>query len=139
MVGASGGSDNILHRMAMEDPVPWYKKPNLRSLYILLFPCVIGIEMTSGFDSQIINAVQIVPQWKEYFHHPTGGYQGILASVLPLGACIGLPWIPLINDRFGRRWCIMFGSCLMVFGSLLQGFAINGEHTSPGVEHCGTY
>ena len=57
-------SDNIIHRMAMDDPTPWYKKQNLRRLYLLLFPCVIGIEMTSGFDSQIINAVQIVPAWK---------------------------------------------------------------------------
>jgi hypothetical protein len=62
MVGAAS-SDNDLHRMAMEDPVPWYRKPNLRTLYLLLFPCVIGIEMTSGFDSQIINAVQLVPAW----------------------------------------------------------------------------
>ncbi len=61
---AQEDNGNRLHRMAMDDPVPWYKKPNLRSLYLLLFPCVIGIEMTSGFDSQIINAVQIVPAWK---------------------------------------------------------------------------
>jgi len=64
MGGAEPPSDNPLHRMAMDDPIPWYKKPNLRALYLLLFPCVIGIEMTSGFDSQIINAVQIVPAWK---------------------------------------------------------------------------
>ena len=64
MGGAEPVSDNPLYRMAMDDPTPWYKKPNLRALYLLLFPCVIGIEMTSGFDSQIINAVQIVPAWK---------------------------------------------------------------------------
>jgi hypothetical protein len=51
--------------MAMEDPVPWWKKPNLRRMYFLLFPCVIGIEMTSGFDSQIINSAQLLPAWKE--------------------------------------------------------------------------
>lgn len=45
MVGGGNGSDNLLHRMAMEDPLPWYKKRNLRTLYFLLFPCVIGIEM----------------------------------------------------------------------------------------------
>ena len=66
MTGSDTHEDtaNILHRMAMEDPIPWYRKSNLRTLYLLLFPCVIGIEMTSGFDSQIINAVQIVPAWK---------------------------------------------------------------------------
>jgi hypothetical protein len=65
MAPTTAGSDNIIHRMAMDDPIPWYRKPNLRSLYFLLFPTVIGIEMTSGFDSQIINAVQIVPAWKK--------------------------------------------------------------------------
>ncbi|ERT02100.1 MFS sugar transporter [Sporothrix schenckii 1099-18] len=126
MVGANNGEINDLHRMAMEDPVSWYRKPNLRTLYLLLFPCVIGIEMTSGFDSQIINAVQLVPAWTAYFHDPKGGYQGIMASSLSLGACVGLPFIPYVNDGFGRRWCIMFGSLLMIIGSLIQGFAING-------------
>jgi MFS family permease len=62
----------------------------------------------------------------EDFGHPSGGYQGILASSLPLGSCVGLPFIPYINDRFGRRKCIMFGSILMIIGSLIQAFAING-------------
>ncbi|CAJ2502915.1 Uu.00g103090.m01.CDS01 [Anthostomella pinea] len=118
-------TDNIVHRMAMDDKVPWYQKKHLRYLYFMLFPCLMGIEMTSGFDSQIINAVQLVPAWTNYFGHPTGGYKGILASALPLGACIGLPFIPLINDNLGRRWCVMVGSVIMIIGSILQGFAQN--------------
>ncbi|KAI1308561.1 general substrate transporter [Xylaria venustula] len=118
-------ADNIVHRMAVEDPVPWYRKRNLRHLYFMLFPCLMGIEMTSGFDSQIINAVQLVPAWTDYFGHPTGGYKGILASALPLGAVIGLPLIPLVNDSLGRRWCVMTGSVIMIIGSLIQGFAQN--------------
>lgn len=35
-----------------------------------------GIEITSGFDSQIINAVQIVDPWQEYFDHPEGAILG---------------------------------------------------------------
>lgn len=61
------------------------------------------------------------------FGHPTGAYNGILASALPLGSVIGLPLIPLVNDTFGRRWCIMFGSCVMIIGTIIQGFAFNGE------------
>lgn len=60
-----GAADPILQRMAEEDKVPWYKKPNLRRLYFLLFPTCMGVEMTSGFDSQMINAVQLVDPWKE--------------------------------------------------------------------------
>lgn len=61
------------------------------------------------------------------FGHPTGGYKGILASALPLGAVIGLPLIPLVNDNLGRRWCVMTGSIIMIIGSLIQGFAVNGK------------
>jgi hypothetical protein len=48
-----GASDPILTNMAREDRVPWYRKPNLRHLYLLLFPTCMGIEITSGFDSQM--------------------------------------------------------------------------------------
>ena len=58
------GSDPVLTRAVEEDRVPWYKKPNLRWLYLFLFPTCMGIEMTSGFDSQMINAVQIVDEWQ---------------------------------------------------------------------------
>jgi hypothetical protein len=58
-----GASDPILTRIAEEDKVPWYRKPNLRHLYFMLFPTCMGIELTSGFDSQLINALQIVPSW----------------------------------------------------------------------------
>lgn len=56
---ADGTSDPILTRMVAEDKVPWYKKKNLRMLYLYLFLCCMGVEMTSGFDSQLINTLQI--------------------------------------------------------------------------------
>ena len=53
-----GTSDPILTRMVAEDKVPWYKKKNLRLMYFWLFTCCMGVEMTSGFDSQLINTLQ---------------------------------------------------------------------------------
>jgi hypothetical protein len=41
--------DPVLTRIVDGDNVPWYKKRNLRTLYLLLFPACMGIEMTSGF------------------------------------------------------------------------------------------
>lgn len=58
-------ADPVLTRIVEQDHVPWYRKRNLRRLYMLLLPTCIGIEMTSGFDSQMINTVQISPQWKD--------------------------------------------------------------------------
>ena len=59
-----GKSDPILTRLANEDKTYWFMKPNLRFLYFMLFPTCMGIELTSGFDSQMINALQIVPAWR---------------------------------------------------------------------------
>jgi hypothetical protein len=62
---ASGFSDPIVTHIAAEDPVKWYKKPNLRTMYICLFACCMGVEMTSGFDSQLINVLQFSGPWNK--------------------------------------------------------------------------
>ena len=58
-----GKSDPIITRLANEDKKWFFQKPNLLFLYLMLFPTCMGIELTSGFDSQMINALQIVPYW----------------------------------------------------------------------------
>lgn len=66
-----GKSDPIVTRLAAQDTKRWYQKPNLLYLYLMLFPTCMGIELTSGFDSQMINALQIVDPWKECECHQT--------------------------------------------------------------------
>ena len=38
----------IVSQLAQQDKVPWYNKPNLRLLYLLMCPTCLGVEMTSG-------------------------------------------------------------------------------------------
>ncbi|KAE8147157.1 general substrate transporter [Aspergillus avenaceus] len=129
-------SEPVLGTLLAQDRTPWYKKPNLRRLYLVLFPACMGIEITSGFDSQIINTVQIVYTWNRYFGKPTGeivdgqpeyqleaNLKGFLGAAYNLGAILALPFVPWINQRFGRRWTIFFGSCISLVGALLQGFS----------------
>jgi hypothetical protein len=59
------GSDPIVTRMIEQDKVPWYKKPNLRRMYFYLFVCCMGVEITSGFDSQLINTLQFSPPFNK--------------------------------------------------------------------------
>ncbi len=63
----------------------------------------------------------------QVFHEPSGSLKGIISASYSLGAILALPFVPLINDRFGRRWCIMVGSIFMIIGSFLQGFANGGK------------
>lgn len=118
-------ADPVLTRLVAEDTVSWVRKPHLRNLYLLLVPAAIGIEITSGFDSQLINALQIVPSWIEYFGNPQGSLKGIIAAAYSLGAIVSLPFIPMVDNWVGRRGSIMYGSIIMIIGSIIQGFAKN--------------
>ncbi|KAH8722987.1 hexose transporter-like protein [Phaeosphaeriaceae sp. PMI808] len=129
-VGAAASArqaDPVLTRIVEQDLTPWYRKRNLRCLYALLLPTCIGIEMTSGFDSQMINTVQISPAWRAYFNKPEGALLGIISAAYNLGAIIALPLVPYVNDYFGRRWSIFVGSWIMVVGSLVQALSINTQ------------
>ncbi|KAH7313134.1 major myo-inositol transporter iolT [Rhexocercosporidium sp. MPI-PUGE-AT-0058] len=130
-----GVSDPIVTQIAAEDKVKWFKKPKLRMMYLILFICCMGIEMTSGFDSQLMNTLQYSDTWYLYFGNTTNpkthkkaltpGMLGFMNSCYQLGSIIGIPIAPYINNRWGRRWPIMGGSLCMVVGALLQGFAQN--------------
>lgn len=119
-VGDSGAQDSLITQLVSRDKVPWYKKPNLRMLYLIMFPTCIGVEMTSGVDSSIMNGLQAVETWQIFFHHPKSTTLGLLSALYPLGSIFSLPLVPHVTDQFGRRWAIMFGSVFMVIGALLQ-------------------
>jgi MFS family permease len=57
----------------------------------------------------------------------SGSLKGIIAAAYSLGAILSLPFVGIINDRFGRRWAIFGGSAVMVLGALIQGFSVNGN------------
>ncbi|KAI9574344.1 general substrate transporter [Boletus coccyginus] len=118
-------NDAIVSRLAQHDKVPWYKKPNLRLLYLLMFPTCLGVEMTSGFDSSMLNGFQAVPSWVEYYHHPHSALLGLVSATYSLGAIAALSFVPSVVDKFGRRRSILIGSILMILGGALQGTALN--------------
>lgn len=51
-------AEPIITRMLEQDKVRWWKKRNLRLMYVWLFCCCMGVEITSGFDSQLIGTLQ---------------------------------------------------------------------------------
>jgi sugar porter (SP) family MFS transporter len=63
------------------------------------------------------------------FGNPQGSLKGIIAAAYSLGAILSLPFIPIVNEKFGRRWSILAGSVIMCIGAIIQGFAQNGQST----------
>lgn len=110
-----------------QDITPWHQKKNLRSLYLTLVPSALGVEMTSGYDGSVLNGLQTVASWIDYFDNPQGAILGIITAAFSLGSVAAIPFVPWVNDRFGRRMSIKFGSLLIIIGAIIQTASVNSK------------
>lgn len=126
-----GGKEELgdarITKIAQADPKKWYQKPNLRFCYLILVPCGLGVEWTSGFDSSMMNSLQAVESWVDYFGNPNSSRLGLLNAMYSLGALMAIPFIPTVSQYLGRRKTIVTGSLIMVLGAALQAGSVNTD------------
>lgn len=108
-----------------QDPVPWYRKSNLRALYLLLLPACLISEITSGIDSSMLTGLQAVAEWNDYFGQPSGAILGLMTASYGLGSFLSLPLMAIIMDRWGRKFAIIISTAWIAIGSVIQGVSIN--------------
>ncbi|KAJ6476271.1 hypothetical protein C8R45DRAFT_375353 [Mycena sanguinolenta] len=125
MLANSSKGLHVVSDLAATDTRPWYQKPNLRSLYMVLLPACVGAEMTSAFDTNLMDILQATNSWKRFYHSPGPTLLGLMTAMYSLAAIFSLPLVPIVVDGRGRRASIILGCTLMVFGSVLQGAAQN--------------
>ncbi|RDW63610.1 hypothetical protein BP6252_11155 [Coleophoma cylindrospora] len=103
-----------------KESLPWYKVASRRRLYFILFPGAIVSYMTSGYDGSMMNSLQTVSYWDDYFGKPRGSKLGLISAIIALGAMCSAPFAPMVADRYGRRWGVTVGSIIMIAGAILQ-------------------
>ncbi|KAA8894147.1 general substrate transporter [Sphaerosporella brunnea] len=103
-------------------PVTWFKDPGLRKLYLLL-GTVILVSATNGFDGSMMNGLQTVDNWREYFK-PSAAQRGLLNAILSVGSMCAIPISPWLADWRGRRVAIIIGIFVMFTGVALQSAAV---------------
>ncbi|KAJ5620923.1 hypothetical protein N7510_004907 [Penicillium lagena] len=104
--------------------VIWYKDPGMRKLYSLAMVLCLA-SATTGYDGSMLNGLQILDIWQDYFHHPTGSILGLFGSIYSIGGLAGLPFAPYIADHYGRRIAIITGCLLLFVGVAVQSAAQN--------------
>ena len=100
----------------------WYKDPCLRKN---VWHCV-GFYFAVfylGYDASLMNGLQAIPEWQEYFNHPSGNILGFISASLFLPAIITPFMASWINGKWGRKWCMAIGSVLLILGAFLNAFA----------------
>jgi len=103
---------------------PWWRHRgvlflNMYLLIPLLTSCV------NGYDSSLVNGLQLVRIWQTQFGFPHGSMLGIITSIQIIGGLVGLPFAPWCSDRFGRRVTLFGGALLMLVGVVLQAAAFS--------------
>jgi sugar porter (SP) family MFS transporter len=102
----------------------WIFYPGLLQLNICLLGALV-CDVTNGYDGSMLNGIQSVDPWQDYFHHPKGGHLGLITNGARIGQIAALIIIsPLIN-WLGRRWPIVIGSVIILGGVALQSASKN--------------
>ncbi|KAJ7659244.1 general substrate transporter [Mycena polygramma] len=116
-VATSNGNNAYAHLM---DPNrKWYNNRRLMALnaWILL---LLITSSTNGYDGSMVNGLQSLPQWEEYFHNPTKGKLGLLSAIQNIGALAGYPFAPYLSDGIGRKPTVFLGALIMVIATVIQ-------------------
>ncbi|OBT64500.1 hypothetical protein VE03_05365 [Pseudogymnoascus sp. 23342-1-I1] len=106
------------------NPKPWYQTKHLIQLNLILLVPLFS-SGTIGFDGAMINGLQTLPQWRNYFGNPSASILGAINAIYPVGKLLGLFPSTWISDRYGRKRPMLFGFILLLIGTVLQGAAQN--------------
>ncbi|CAI6092325.1 unnamed protein product [Clonostachys chloroleuca] len=107
-----------------DNPQPWYRVPHLVKLNLcILIPLLSSCGI--GYDGSMMNGLQTLPQWKQYFDNPTGAMLGAMNAVYPAGKIVALFLVTYLSDRFGRKKVMLIGAFFCVVMPFLQAFAPN--------------
>jgi hypothetical protein len=101
--------------------ITWYKDKNLRKLYFYIVVLILtntangklfGEDVCSmkssiantdynlGFDGSMMNGLQTLSYWREYFDHPQGSKLGLFNASMSLGSMLGLFFVPYTGEYF---------------------------------------
>lgn len=67
----------------------WIKYPRLVQLNLLLLCAFLG-QTATGYDGSMLNGMQALPQWREYFGSPSAGKLGAMVNGVAFGVLISL-------------------------------------------------
>ncbi|KAJ5690493.1 hypothetical protein N7462_004885 [Penicillium macrosclerotiorum] len=121
-------SDNfeglVLKDVVPKDRKPLWKDGTLLKLNVLLL-CALLTQITSGYDSSMLNGMQSLPQWQKYFGSPKGARLGAMTFGPSGGTLISVLVSSQLCEKFGRRYPICGGSIIIIIGSIVQTAAKN--------------
>ncbi|KAH8722320.1 general substrate transporter [Ilyonectria robusta] len=102
----------------------WFQKPHLIRLNLLLLIPLLSSSV-SGYDGSLMNGLQSLHQWREYFGNPAGEMLGLVNAAQSIGSVLALPFVGTLSDKFGRKPVLLGGIILITIASIIQAASVN--------------
>ncbi|KAH8646313.1 general substrate transporter [Xylariales sp. PMI_506] len=97
---------------------------NPKHLVMFMLGVAVVNEMTMGYDSSMMNGLNILPQYSDYFNLNTVT-TGLNTSATWLGGILSCFVLQPIPDRLGRKNGILIGCIVTLIGAIIQSAAQN--------------
>lgn len=90
--------------------------------------CLIAVSLissiTRGYDASMMNGLQILPSYLDYFNI-NNTTRGLNNAVVWMGGFLSIFFSPVLCDTFGRRPTLIFSIFVTIIGVIIQTAAIN--------------
>ncbi|KAJ5634257.1 general substrate transporter [Penicillium herquei] len=102
----------------------WFQQPHLRRLNLILLVPLLSSSVF-GYDGSLMNALQSLQQWQEYFGNPSGSLLGTIIAAQSIGCLIALPAVGELCDRCGRKPVLITGVIIICVAAVIQCASVN--------------
>ncbi|KAH0156455.1 general substrate transporter, partial [Aureobasidium melanogenum] len=100
-------------------PGAWYKDAGLLKLYAMIIIPLLNAT-TNGYDGSLLNGLQTMEPWQNYFDNPSGSTLGLFSAILQVGSFSAIFFSSYLADLLGRRAGIAVGMVVLLVGVVLQ-------------------
>lgn len=73
----------------------------------------------------LMNGLQSLPQWRDYFNHPSGSLLGLINAAQSIGSVLALPLVGTLSDKFGRKPILLVGIIIICIAAGIQAGSVN--------------
>ncbi|KAM5350937.1 hypothetical protein ACJ41O_003660 [Fusarium nematophilum] len=113
-----------LLKVLPQTEVPWFRTKHLLLLNLtLLIPLLSSSAV--GYDGSMMNGLQTLPQWRNFFGNPPAPLLGAINAVYPVCKILGRVPASWISDKWGRKVPFTMGIVALVLGPALQAASMN--------------
>lgn len=100
----------------------WFQVPHLLQLNLILLVPLLSSSV-AGYDGSLMNGLQALPQWQQYFGNPQGALLGLVNAAQSIGSVLALPIVGIFSDKFGRKAVLLTGILGVIAATVIQATA----------------